>query len=518
VAERVNNTKSAFKHDGLRSVVDTMVTEIRELYLEDGVPWVIGYSGGKDSTAVAQLVWLAIAGLKPAQRTKPIYAISTDTLVENPIVSAWVRSSLGRMEDAARSAGLPIQPRPLTPSITNTFWVNLIGRGYPAPRNKFRWCTERLKIDASNRFIRSVVQENGEAVLVLGTRKAESSKRLANMKRHEARRVRDRLSPNSRLTNCMVYTPIEDWTNDDVWTFLMQVQNPWGHSNKDLLTMYRGASEDGDCPLVVDETTPSCGNSRFGCWVCTLVDQDKSMAAMIQNDAEKEWMEPLLQFRNELDFRSDADRRRDRSNRDFRRINGTLTYHVSAIDGPKLVHGPYTQQARADWLRKLLRTQRIVQELAPSEVGRIELIRHDELEEIRRIWVADKHEIEDLLPTIYEEELGEPYPGRALDDESVFDGESLSLLRSLCSGDLEYEMLRNLLDVELRFRAMAKRKNLFGELERVVETCFYDSEEDALERAAHLKGVRTEESDDEATGEIVTVGLTVRQLPLLDNH
>lgn len=511
------NTSSVFKGSGLRSVVNAVVEEIRELYLEDGVPWVIGYSGGKDSTAVTQLVWLAIAGLEPTQRTKPVYAISTDTLVENPIVSAWVRSSLQRMEDAARKAGLPIQPRPLTPTINNTFWVNLIGRGYPAPRTKFRWCTERLKIDPSNRFIRSVVQENGEAVLVLGTRKAESSKRHASMKRHEARRVRDRLSPNSRLTNCMVYTPIEDWTNDDVWTFLMQIQNPWGHSNKDLLTMYRGASEDGDCPLVVDDTTPSCGNSRFGCWVCTLVDQDKSMAAMVQNDVEKEWMGPLLQLRNELDFRSAADRERDRSNRDFRRINGTLTYHVSAIDGPKLVHGPYTQEARADWLRRLLRTQRLVQELAPPGVGQIELIRQDELEEIRRIWVADKHEIEDLLPTIYEEELGETYPGRALDDEGVFDGDSLSLLRSLCSGHLEYEMLRNLLDVEMRFRAMAKRKNLFGELERLVETCFYDSEEDALDRAARIKGVPVIESDDEHQNGMVTVGLTVRKVPLLDN-
>jgi len=514
VAEQSRRTKSAFAGPGLRSAVDAAVAEIRELYLEDGVPWVIGYSGGKDSTAVAQLVWRAIAGLEPAQRTKPVYAISTDTLVENPIVSAWVRSSLDRMERAARDEGLPIQPRQLTPTLSNTFWVNLIGRGYPAPRNKFRWCTERLKIDPSNRFIRSVVQENGEAVLVLGTRKAESSKRHANMKRHESRRVRDRLTPNSRLMNCMVYTPIEDWTNDDVWTFLMQVQNPWGHSNKDLLTMYRGASEDGDCPLVVDDTTPSCGNSRFGCWVCTLVDQDKSMAAMIQNDAEKEWMEPLLQLRNELDFRSDTDRGRDRSNRDFRRINGKLTYHVSAIDGPKLVHGPYTQQARAEWLRKLLATQRVVQELAPPGVGRIELIQLDELEEIRRIWVVDKHEIEDLLPTIYEEELGEPYPGRALDDESIFDGDSLALLRSLCGGDMEYEMLRNLLDVELRFRAMAKRKNLFGELERVVESCFYDSEEDALARAAHLKGVDIPEADEEQPSDEVTVGLTVGQVPV----
>src|SRR6266436_5078250 len=95
-------------------------------------------------------------------------------------------------------------------------------------------------------------------------------------------------------------TPIEDWSNDDVWLYLMQVRNPWGHDNKSLLGMYQGASEGGECPLVVDSSTPSCGSSRFGCWVCTVVDKDRSMEAMIKNDEEKVWMTPLLDFRNEL--------------------------------------------------------------------------------------------------------------------------------------------------------------------------------------------------------------------------
>ena len=73
-----------------------------------------------------------------------------------------------------------------------------------------------------------------------------------------------------------------------------------GHSNKDLLAMYSGASADGECPLVIDSSTPSCGNSRFGCWVCTMVTEDKSMAAMIQNDEEKAWMLPMLEFRMKL--------------------------------------------------------------------------------------------------------------------------------------------------------------------------------------------------------------------------
>src|SRR5258708_39721238 len=92
------------------------------------------------------------------------------------------------MREVAASAGLPITPHKLTPEIEDSFWVNLIGKGYPAPRLKFRWCTERLKIKPSNKFIREVVRSSGEAILVLGTRKAESKIGAACM----AQRVRRR--------------------------------------------------------------------------------------------------------------------------------------------------------------------------------------------------------------------------------------------------------------------------------------------------------------------------------------
>ena len=202
--------------------------------------------------------------------------------------------------------------------VINTYWVNLIGKGYPAPRKLFRWCTDRLKIMPSNKFVREVVREAGEALLVLGTRKAESQRRAATMDHHELRRVRDRLTASAKLPNSRVYTPIEDWTNDDVWLYLMQAKNPWGHDNKSLLTMYQGATSGGECPLVVDTSTPSCGTSRFGCWVCTLVDQDRSMKAMIANDEEKAWMTPLLELRNELGAPN------DRARRDYRRIDGRV--------------------------------------------------------------------------------------------------------------------------------------------------------------------------------------------------
>ena len=257
--------------------IETLTEEIQQLYCSDEVPWIVGVSWGKDSSAVLQLIWYAIAGLPPEKRTKPIHVITTDTLVENPIVSAWVSKSLKQLEVAAKEQGIPIEPHLLYPQVKERYWVGLIGKGYPAPRMRFRWCTERLKINPANRFIRDVVRASGEVILVLGMRKAESNKRSAVMTKHEKGRVRDRLSPRPTLINSLVYTPIEDWSNDEVWIYLMQCENPWGNSNKDLFSMYRGATADNECPLVVDTSTPSCGDSRFGCWVCTMVNKDKSM-------------------------------------------------------------------------------------------------------------------------------------------------------------------------------------------------------------------------------------------------
>jgi DNA sulfur modification protein DndC len=472
-----------FEAEGFTGTIDRIKAEIQELYQADAVPWVIGYSGGKDSTAILQLVWLALQDLPENARTKPVHVISTDTLVENPIVASWVSNSLRSMEQAARDQDLPIVPHRLTPEVTNTFWVGLIGRGYPAPRLKFRWCTERLKIKPSNQFIRDVVQDSGEAVLVLGTRKAESVKRAANMAKHGKHSVRERLTPNASLPNCLIYTPIEDWSNDDVWLFLMRVANCWGHNNKDLLSMYRGASEDGECPLVVDTSTPSCGDSRFGCWVCTLVDKDKSMSAMIQNDREKEWMRPLLDFRNELDFRGERAKKQERDRRDFRRITGKLTYFISTTGEDQLVHGPYNQETRAYWLKKVLEAQRQVHELGPAEVQDLELITAAELHEIRRTWVVDKHEIEDLLPQIYEEALGKPYDGPSIDENLIFDRAALDSLKDECDGgELQFELARTLLNLERRYRTMGARRGLFRQMEDAIERCFFDDEADALER------------------------------------
>lgn len=469
-ATTARNEKSAFAKLGLAKTVEAVRDEIQYLYQWDEVPWVIGYSGGKDSTAVLQLVWLAIRELPAEQRTKPIHVISTDTLVEQPVVAAWVDASHEKMRQAAAEQGLPITPHKLTPETKNSFWVNLIGKGYPAPRKKFRWCTERMKINPSNKFIREVVRENGEAILLLGTRKAESQRRARTMGKHDERKVRDRLTPNASLPNSLVYTSIEDWTNDDVWLFLMQVKNPWGHTNKSLLGMYQGASADGECPLVVDTSTPSCGNSRFGCWVCTLVDQDRSMEAMIKNDEEKVWMTPLLELRNEL-----GDHSQDRTRRDYRRMNGRVQLFHDGV-----VYGPYRKKWRDYWVRRVLEAQEETHRLGPPEFQQTDLISMEELHEIRRIWLYEKHEFDDSLPRIYEEVTGKAFPKQEADD-NLLRLEDWEILREVCGEDDElFDLQVALLDIEREYRGMSRRAGIYHALEGRLRVSQYASEQEAI--------------------------------------
>ncbi len=453
-----------------------IVEEIRELYLSDSIPWIVGYSGGKDSTASLQLLWTAISSLPEDKRVKPIHVISTDTLVENPVIAAWVEASLLRIGISAKMQGLPITAHRLTPSVENRFWVNLIGKGYPAPRPKFRWCTDRLKISASTQFIQELSENHGEAILVLGQRRGESQARDKVMDQYKDS-TRARLSKNKdpRLSRVWVYPPIESWSSDEVWEYLITQPNPWGIDNQELFGIYRGATPDAECPIVVDTSTPSCGDSRFGCYVCTMVTQDKSMHAMIQNDEQKQWMQPILDFRN--NHLAGA----DRHVRDFRRMNGRLTVFRGA-----LVHGPYTQDHRAKLLRELLQTQRVVQH-ADEKHGTtlIELISIEELDEIRRLWVEEKGEIEDLVPQIYSEVFGIPYPGKEI-EQSPLDATDLALLAEVVKEiDPEaaqelYKLTRSLLAVQFQTIESHKRSKHLDRLEEVLHQYAFRNEEEAL--------------------------------------
>jgi DNA sulfur modification protein DndC len=456
-----------------RENVRVVIDNIQRVYLEDQIPWVVGYSGGKDSTAVLQLVWEAIALLPPDLRHKTIHVITNDTLVESPIVAQWVDQSLQRIRVTAQREQLPIVPHKLTPGVKNTFWVNLIGKGYPYPRKNFRWCTDRLKIKPTNVFVQEMISAYGEVILVLGTRKAESANRMRNITEREKFEIRESLTSKSNMQNELTFTPIKDWIDDDVWQYLMQHKNPWGHPNEDLLTMYKGATADGECPLVVSSDTPSCGKSRFGCWVCTLVERDKSMAAMIQNDEEKAWMTPLLEFRDAF-----GDHELDRTRREFSRMTGQIKLYNN-----RLVHGPYKKEIREGWLKRLLEIENFIRENGPADFRNYRILTDEELLEIRRIWIEEKFEFDDILPRIYRETTG-----RDLEIDRttlIFSAEEYQVLKEICATqyadeELLFRLMAALIETERREFSSKHRVGVLKKLTAIIEAHYYRDEDDAL--------------------------------------
>lgn len=439
-----------------RERLDSRYEEIRQLYLSDQRPWVIGYSGGKDSTTALQMIWYALKNIPTEQLTKPLYVIASDTLVETPKIVDYIDSALQKMNETAGREGLPFSAHKVKPLIANTFWVNLIGRGYPAPSKRFRWCTERLKIDPANRFILDKVAEHGEVVVVLGVRKSESATRAQVMNLHRIRG--SLLSRHSTLPNAFVYTPIEDFSLQDVWTYLLQIRSPWGNNNRDLVTLYRNAQA-GECPLVVDDTTPSCGNSRFGCWVCTVVTKDSSMEAMIDNG--EAWLEPLLIFRDLL--ASTQNPLVKLQVRDFKRRNGQV---MLKPDGG-IVPGPYKFNVRKDLLRRLLQTQKQVRENGPN--AKEELITKEELEQIRRIWRFEAQDWEDSVPKIYREMMGQDLEWIA-DEQPGFSNQERNILDKICARyNVPSSMLAKLLDVEREVHGMSRRSSIYQKISHVLE-------------------------------------------------
>lgn len=456
---------SVFAHRTVQDIYD----EIRDVYKRFPQPWVIGYSGGKDSTTVLQLVWNAIKELPPEERQKPIFVIASDTKVETPVIVDYIDNTLRRVNEVAQVQGMPFSAEKVMPTVNDSFWVNLIGRGYPAPTTRFRWCTERMKINPANRFIEQKVAQYGEVIMVLGVRKSESSTRMQLMSTYQVKN--HILRRHGSLRGAYVYAPIADFLTDDVWTYLLQNPSPWGNNNLDLAALYRNASS-GECPLVIDTTTPSCGNSRFGCWVCTVAQRDTSMEALIDNG--EEWMEPLLDFRDWLITTTEPERKRE-----FRDIKGRDGRVVFKKDGT-LAARTYTLETSKMMLEKVLNAQKMVQKDGPNQS--MELISEEELYEIRRLWRVERQDWEDSVPQIFHKVNGFDLQW-PVDDDGAFDVDQKELLSSLCQEhDVPFDLVARLLEVERQSMGMTRRANVQKALHNVLSR-EWESEENILEAA-----------------------------------
>ena len=469
--------RSVFDSRTIRDVHD----EIRQVYLADNRPWILGYSGGKDSTCMVQLIWDALASLPAPKLRKSIYVISSDTLVESPKIVQQITDTLDMMERAAKEASLPISTNLVRPKTEDSFWVCLLGKGFPAPSNLFRWCTERLKIRNADRFIKEKVSEYGEAIVVLGTRRDESGSRQQLMSLYEIKG--SLLSRHSKFPSTYVYTPVRDFTAKDVWNYLLQNRNPWGSNNRDLLALYQNAKA-AECPLVVDTNTPSCGNSRFGCWTCTVVDKDTSLRNTIRNG--EEWMQPLLELRQELKDTQDPEVRK--KVRSLRRRTGQMKLvdemrrksfqeRIEKARGERedkpakpdpyevLAPGPYTMEFRVQFLEKLLLAEQKVQREGPDPT--MSLIHEDEIREIQRIWRMEWGDWRNTAYVAYER-----IAGRRLytaDDADGFGGMEQDILEETCAeAGVPARLVAELLNAEVRHKGMARHSRIFREINRIL--------------------------------------------------
>lgn len=433
---------------------------LRELYGSDSRPWLIGYSGGKDSTAVVQLVWHTLETLPKKKRFKPVFVISADVLVENPILAEHLTRSLDLMNVAAEKSGIPIHPHKVTPDIDETFWVNLIGRGYPAPYPKFRWCSERMKINPATRFIRKEVARYGEVIILLGARKAESSTRAQIMSSKKRKRIGQNLSRHHSLPGAWTLTPIEDWQTEEVWNYLRNETSPWGLPVEDLMGLYEGFEAAEEKPMVLDKSTTSAG--RFGCWTCTLVREDWSLKAQIESG--NAWLKPLNEFRNWLKDTQDPIKKN--VIREHRRRTGRIQY-VYTNEGKKLIWGPYKLSFRKEILRKLLITQKAIESQRPDL--NLALIKPEELHKIRQLWQFEERDWEDSIPKIYFEVTGRDLEW-LYDDCSGLGGAEKEILSKVSEQfDVPTELLAELMDIERKHYGMSKRSGIFQQIDRVLK-------------------------------------------------
>lgn len=437
--------------------VENIIEELKDQYLEQdrfNRPWIIGFSGGKDSTVLLTLVWIALSELKKENvvLSRKVYVVCNDTMVENPVIEEYVTNVLNKIRISAKEQELPISVHTTTPELEDSFWCCVIGKGYPAPNNSFRFCTEKMKIKPTSNFIINQVAADGEAIVLIGTRRSESQQRAKSVSKHEI--LGHRLSKHPLNANTYTYAPIKELMLEEVWWIINAIPSPWGFDNKILFKIYADASaDDYECPTVVtDDKHRTCGQSRFGCWICTVVKEDKSMSSLIKTGVQ--WMKPLLDFRNRL-----VENRNVSELRCSTRRNGQI-----AVDETGHNMGNYTMDYRIQLLKELLQIQKDTQEYRSS----IDLITTQELIAIQVIWYRDGN-FTKTVNDIYNEIYGYNIPNDQIGLEE-------RLLLERCCSNEHFQLINQLLALQKNKVLLMRKYGLQTDLENRLESFIKEKE------------------------------------------
>ncbi len=404
---------------------------MKEEFLKDSRPWVVTFSGGKDSTTVLHLTIEMLFELPPEKRKK-VFIVASDTLVEMPVITDYFYKKIAQIQKFIEKSKLNIEIKILKPEIKESFWSLLLGKGYPAPNTSFRWCTERLKIKPATKYLTSLANKYKSIVMLLGVRKAESNTRKTSIEKRELN-FRG-FTKHNNVPNAFTFSPIKEWTNEEVWTFLSSNKAPWG-SHEDMMKLYDKGSGEADCNIALNPQDPSCGKTRFGCWVCTVVNKDKSMENMLYTE---EWMKPLNEFRNKL-----LKYRNDPTKRNKRRRSGEKGL------------GPYTMEVRRELLQNLLE----IENQLKDKLNGKKLILDEEIIQIQYEWENDG----DFLNSAIEiaKNFGRDinyYSFNALEDEE----KELAFKHNLTPN-----FINKLLEIEYNSKGLIRR-NIFKDLDELI--------------------------------------------------
>jgi len=218
--------------------------------------FVLAFSGGKDSTATAILLyrWLAERARR-GEKLPNVVLLHNDTLSEIPEMEEWVEDFVGQFKERAGKLGVKLRVVFARPRATETWYWRVFVRGYPAPTFNFRWCVDMLKIEPTG----GSLSRYKSYVLVVGARDEESGARSKSM--------RERFGVCTGGGSCLgayfasnndmpKVAPIRFWSYETVWAFL-KAQKDFDVGR--LVALYRGLALNGSL------------GGRYGCWHCTLV-------------------------------------------------------------------------------------------------------------------------------------------------------------------------------------------------------------------------------------------------------